>query len=34
LRESYEIVERKGWVLDEILDRAVAALERELAGNA
>ena len=30
----YEIADQNGWVLGETFERAVAALERELAGNA
>ena len=29
----YGIADRKGWILGETFERAVAALERELAGN-
>jgi hypothetical protein len=33
LESFYEITDRQGWVLGETLEKALAALERELAAN-
>ena len=34
LESFYEITDREGWVLGETLQRAIAALQKELAGKA